>query len=49
MLLIATLLALVAKVLASFVATPFTQQAREEQAPHTPTAQAAADYQFVEF
>jgi uncharacterized membrane protein len=47
MLLVTALLALVAKVLAFFVATPFTQQAREKQTPHTPTAQAAAHHQFV--
>jgi heme/copper-type cytochrome/quinol oxidase subunit 2 len=37
-LLIASLLALFTELLAFFVATPFTQQAREKQAPRTPTA-----------
>jgi hypothetical protein len=49
MLLIAALLALVAKVVAFFSATALTQQAREKQAAHTSTAQTAADHQFVKF
>ena len=48
MLLIAALLALVAKIVA-FLATALTKQAREKQAPHPPTAQAAADHHFLEF
>jgi hypothetical protein len=47
MLLIASLLAFFTRFLAFFMATPFTQQAREKQASHTPTSQAAADHQFV--
>ena len=49
MLLIASLLALFTQFLASFATTALTKQAREKQAPHTPTAQAAADHQFVKF
>jgi heme/copper-type cytochrome/quinol oxidase subunit 2 len=48
MLLVASLLAFT-QFLAFFVATAFTQQACEKQAPHTPTAQAAADCQFLKF
>jgi heme/copper-type cytochrome/quinol oxidase subunit 2 len=49
MLLIASLLAFFTRFLAFFAATAFPQQAREKQAPHTPTAQAAAHHQFVKF
>jgi hypothetical protein len=49
MLLVTALLALVTKVVAFFAATTFTQQVCEKQASHTPTSQAAADHQFVEF
>jgi heme/copper-type cytochrome/quinol oxidase subunit 2 len=49
MLLIASLLAFFAQFLAFFVATPFAHQTCEKQAPHTPTAQAAADRQFLKF
>jgi hypothetical protein len=49
MLLIASLLAFLTHFLAFFLATPFTQQAREKQAPHTPTPQAAANCQFLKF
>ena len=49
MLLIASLLAFFTQFLASFAPTALTKQAREKQAPHTPTAQAAADHQFVKF
>jgi hypothetical protein len=47
MLLIASLLAFFTQFLTFFAPTPFTQQAREKQTPHTPTAQAAAHHQFV--
>jgi ABC-type Fe3+ transport system permease subunit len=49
MLLIASLLAFFAYVLAFFAATAFAQQVREKQTPRTPTAQAAADCQFLKF
>ena len=49
MLLITYLLALFTQFLASFATTALTKQAREKQAPHTPTAQAAANCQFVKF
>jgi heme/copper-type cytochrome/quinol oxidase subunit 2 len=49
MLLVASLLALVAKVVAFLSATPLTQQVCKKQAPHAPPTQAAADCQFVKF
>jgi heme/copper-type cytochrome/quinol oxidase subunit 2 len=49
MLLIASLLGFFTQFLAFFAATALTKQAREKQAPHTPTAQAAAYHQFVKF
>jgi NADH:ubiquinone oxidoreductase subunit 3 (subunit A) len=49
MLLIAALLALVAKIVAFFLATALTKQAREKQASHPAAAQAAADHQFIKF
>jgi hypothetical protein len=49
MLLVASLLAFLTRFLAFFVATAFTHQVCEKQAPHTPTAQAAANCQFVKF
>jgi heme/copper-type cytochrome/quinol oxidase subunit 2 len=49
MLLVTSLLAFFTEFLAFFVATTFTQQAREKQAPHTATAQAAANCQFLKF
>jgi heme/copper-type cytochrome/quinol oxidase subunit 2 len=49
MLLVASLLALFTEFLAFFVATAFTQQTCEKQAPRASTAQAAADCQFLKF
>ena len=49
MLLVTSLLAFLTRFLAFFMATAFTHQVREKQTPHTPTAQAAADCQFVKF
>jgi heme/copper-type cytochrome/quinol oxidase subunit 2 len=49
MLLVPSLLAFLTRLLAFFVATAFAHQMCEKQAPHTPTAQAAADCQFLEF
>jgi hypothetical protein len=48
MLLIASRLAFFTWFVAFFAATTFTQQVCEKHASHTPTAQAAANYQFVE-
>jgi heme/copper-type cytochrome/quinol oxidase subunit 2 len=49
MLLVTSLLAFLTRFLAFFMATAFTHQVCEKQTPHTPTAQAATDCQFVKF